>query len=79
MAENPSRFWVIMHPPSGGKVVAKFDTAGTVAFPDEVFDYDDFVIVEVADRSGLKDKTIDQSGLSEDERDLLFQVYSIRS
>lgn len=79
MAQNaPGRFWIIQHPSSGGDVAAKFDTAGETLIPDEVANHSDFVIVEVADRSSLTSKTINQSNLTQTELDLLSQVYPVR-
>lgn len=77
--QPPSGFWLIQHPSSGGDVVAKFDsqTNGQI-ITDEVASHSDFNIVEVADGSSLSDKTINQSGLSESEKDLLSKVYPVQ-
>lgn len=78
MTKAPGRFWIIQHPSSGGDVVAKFDTQGDTIIPDEVVNHGDFVVVEVADRSTLAGKTINQSNLSQKELDLLSQVYPVQ-
>lgn len=77
MTQAPGRFWIIQHPSSGGNVVAKFDTQGDTRISDDIADYQDFNLIEVSDRSALADKTIDQSGLSGDEIDLLSQVFPV--
>lgn len=77
MTKAPGRFWIIQHPSSTGAVVAKFDTPGETQIPDDVADYSGFNIIEVADRSSLASKTIDQSGLTADEKELLAQVYPV--
>jgi len=76
--QSPGRYWVIRHPASGSpkKTVAQFDTAGETQIPDEVAEYEDFKIQEVSGRSALVD-SVDQSGLNEEERELLSQVYPI--
>lgn len=73
--QAPGRYWIIRSPSSQGAVVARFDTAGETAIPEVIAEYDGFVIQEVADRSALTDTTIDHSGLTEDEKDLLEDVY----
>jgi hypothetical protein len=74
----PGRYWIIRHPGQDGGIVAKFDLdTNAEIIPDEVADYGDFVIQTVADRSALADKTIDQSGLSESEKELLEFVYPV--
>lgn len=72
------RYWVIRHPASGTpkKTVAQFNTSGGTPISEEVAAYPDFKMQEVSGRSSLVDD-IDQSGLSESERDLLSQVYSV--
>jgi len=79
MINAPSRYWVIRHPASGSpkQTVAQFDTQGETLIPDEIADYDDFVIQEVSGRSALVD-SVDQSGLSEDEKDLLSQIFPVQ-
>jgi len=78
MSESPpSRFWVIQHP-STEDVVAKFDTDTDVGFiPDEVANHEDFQISELSDRSSLINQTVDQSGLSDAEKEMLSKVYPI--
>lgn len=78
MADAPSRYWVIRHPASGTpkETVAQFDTAGGTTTPDEIADYDEFQIQSLSGRSGLTDN-IDQSGLSDEEKELLSNVYPI--
>jgi len=78
-SKTPGRFWVIRHPASGGpkKTVAQFDNQGETQILDEIADYEDFKIQEVSGRSNLVD-SVDQSGLSEDEKELLSQVYPIQ-
>lgn len=75
--QAPGRFWVIMHPSSGGDVIAKFDTAGRSLTPDTIAEYDDFTVVEVADRSELASNTVDQSALTDAEKDRLETVYPV--
>jgi len=79
MTQAPSRFWVIRHPASGGpkKTVARFDSKGDTQIPDEVANYDEFKIQAVSGWSALVD-VIDQSGLSDDEKELLSKVYPVR-
>jgi len=76
----PSRYWVIRHPASGDpkQTVAQFDTEGETQIPDEVANYDGWQIQEVSGRSALAD-SVDQSGLSDDEKDLLSQIYPVQS
>jgi hypothetical protein len=76
---TPNRFWAIRHPSSGSpkKTVAQFDTQREVKIPDEIANYDEFVIEEVSGRSALVD-SVDQSALSETEKELLSQVYPIQ-
>lgn len=78
MPTAPGRYWVIRHPASGDpkKTVAQFDTAGETDIPSDVSEYSDFQIQEVSGRSALLD-SVDQSGLSSDEKDLLSQVYPV--
>jgi len=80
MTTAPGRCWVIRHPASGSpkKTVAKFDTEGEMQIPDDVANYDDFQIQAVSGRSSLVD-SVDQSGLSADEKELLSQVYPVQS
>lgn len=80
MTTAPGRFWVIRHPASGDpkKTVAQFDTGVEAEIPDEVADYEDFKIQEVAGRSSLVD-SVDHSGLSTEEKELLSQVYPFSS
>ena len=75
MSDAPGRYWIIRHPQSQGSIVAKFDTAGATQIDEGVANYDDFVIQEVSDRSALADKEIEQSELSDSEKELLSQVY----
>lgn len=77
MSSAPGRFWIIRYPSSSGDVIAKFDTAGKTTIPDKVYDYSNFAVTEVSDQSSLKNKTIDHSGLSTDEMDLLSEVYPV--
>lgn len=75
----PGRFWVIRHPASGDpkKTVAQFDTQGETQIPEAIADYEDFQIQEVSGKSELVD-SVDQSGLSDPEKDLLSQLYPVR-
>lgn len=77
--ESPGRFWIIRHPARGGpkKTVAQFDTKGGTVIPDEIAEYEEFQIQRISGRSALVDD-IDQSGLSEEERQLLSQIYPVR-
>lgn len=78
MTQAPGRFWIIRHPSSTGAVIAKFDTDGDTVISDSIADYSDFKIQKVSDRSTLKNKTIDQSGLSSSEKDLLADGYPVQ-
>jgi hypothetical protein len=80
MSGAPGRFWVIRHPASGSpkKTVAQFDTAGDTEIPDNIAEHEDFKIQKVRGRSALVDSP-DQSGLSDEERELLSQVYPVQS
>ena len=71
METAPSRFWIVRHPQSQGAIVAKFDTVGETLIPDEIAEYDDFVIQKVSNRSALVEKEVDWSGLTENEKDRL--------
>lgn len=73
----PGRFWIIRSPSNTGAVVAKFDTAGETRIPDEIADYNDFVISQVADRSAVASETVDHTGLTDDEKDRLRAVYPV--
>lgn len=75
LTNAPGRYWIIRHPSSQGAIVAKFDTQGETRVPQEIVDSDDFRIQQVADRSALVDKSVDHSGLTDDELALLRQVY----
>jgi hypothetical protein len=59
--------------------VAKFDsdTDGEI-IPDEITNHDSFIIQEVSDRSALVDATVDQTGLSQSDKDALEQVYPVQ-
>lgn len=76
----PGRYWVIRHPASGDskKTVAQFDTGRETQIPDEVANHHDFQIQEVSGRSSLVD-SVDQSGLSDEERELLSKVFPVQS
>lgn len=60
-----------MKPSDSGAVVAKFDTSGETIINPEITQHDDFTVVSVPDRSGSTDKTIDRSGLTDNEREIL--------
>jgi hypothetical protein len=77
MVNAPGRFWVVKHPSSDGNVIAKFDTPGQTLIPEDVAGYDDFSIIEVSDRSTLASKTIDQSGLTQEELDLISEITQV--
>jgi len=72
-----NKYWIIRYPSDKGAVVAKFE--GEVVIPDSVADHSEFVIQSVASRSALTDATIDQSGLSGEEKELLGEVYPVQS
>lgn len=79
--EPPSRYWVIRHPASGDpkKTVAQFDTdTDAEIIPDDVANYDEFQSQEISGRSSLLE-SVDQSGLSAEEKELLSQVFPVQS
>lgn len=69
------KYWIIRSPSDQGTIVAKFD--GETVIPDAIADYDSFAIQSVSDKSALTSKAVDQSGLTQDELDLLSQVYPV--
>jgi hypothetical protein len=73
----PDQWWIIRFPSDKGAVVAKLDTAGETQIPDSVAEYDGFVIQSVPDESELTDKSVDHSDLSDEEREILSQVYPV--
>lgn len=75
----PGRYWIIRHPSTQGAIVAKFDSMTDAdIIPNEIGEHSGFVIQKVADRSALVGKKIDQSGLSEEEKELLSTFYPVR-
>jgi hypothetical protein len=72
-----SPHWVIKHPDATGSVIAKFDIGGPRTVPKSIHDYDDFVIETIADKQSLAALAVDQSGLSDGEKDRLSDVYPI--
>lgn len=78
-SKAPGRYWIIRHQDqSEPKVVAKFDTVGETQIPDDVASHDTFNVLEVSSRSALADETIDQSVLSDTEKELLSKVYPVQ-
>lgn len=55
-----------------GTVIAKLGNKPYI--PDNVADYEEFVIVSVPGASGMTDKEIDRSGLTDSEEELINQV-----
>jgi hypothetical protein len=68
-------YWVIRYPDTNGAVVARFDTNGGMIIPDSIAAYDSFVIESVADQEALINTTIDQTALTESERDQLSDIF----
>jgi hypothetical protein len=74
MATRVSHDWaIIRYPSEQGAIVAKLGNRPLI--PDEIAEYDGFVIQSAPDASGLADHDVDWSGLSDDEKTLLSQVY----
>lgn len=69
--------WILKYPDSAGSVIAKFDIGGARTVPESIHGYDDFVIETVADKQSLSALSVDQSGLSDAEKDRLSDVYPI--
>jgi hypothetical protein len=75
--ESDSKYWLIRHPGADGTVVARFATAPTWFIPDPVGEYEQFHIKSVPDRKTATATTIDQSGLTDSEKQRLSQVFPI--
>jgi len=69
------RYWIVRHPQSQGAVIAKMDASGGSKVPDEIADYDDFVVQSVPDQSALIDADVDHSGLSDEELNRISLIY----
>jgi hypothetical protein len=70
-----ANYWLIRYPDQNGSVVGRFEEHGPRQVPDIIDSYDSFVVETVADRQTLVGTTIDQSGLSDDERTRLSRVF----
>jgi hypothetical protein len=71
-----TNYWVIHHPDQSGAVIARFEEHGPRQIPDAISSYDSFAIETIDDRQALLDTTIDQSGLTDDEKTRLSHVFS---
>lgn len=64
---------IVRYPDDQGAIIAKI--AGTnLLIPDEVHEYSGFKFIQVPDASALTDKTVDRSGLSAEELELINQI-----
>jgi hypothetical protein len=72
-----SEFWLIRHPDPSGAVIARFRDHCPRPAPDTIVEYDDFIIETVPDRATLQATTLDQSGLTDSEKQRLSKVFPI--
>jgi hypothetical protein len=77
MQEVTHTYWVLRHPDTTGDAIARFDTGGGFLLPDTISEYDDFVVESVADRQALTATTVDQSGLTDSEKQRIRDVFPI--
>jgi hypothetical protein len=77
IATSDTQYWLIRHPDTSGAVVARFNTSNSLRVPEEIAEYDDFIVESVPDQSTLLATTVDQSGLNADEKDRLSRLFAI--
>lgn len=75
MTKPPGTFWVVRTPDSQGDIVARVESTTEYDIPPEVADYEDFIIQQVSDRSTLSDMSVNQSKLTESERERIEAIY----
>jgi hypothetical protein len=71
-----SAYWCIRHTGTDA-VIARFDTSGGHEIPDSVATYDSFQIESMPDQATVRNTTIDQSVLTDSEKQRLSKVFPI--
>jgi hypothetical protein len=71
-----SAYWCIRHTGTDA-IIARFDTSGGREIPDSVATYDSFQIESMPDLEALRNTTIDQSVLTDSEKQRLSKVFPI--